>query len=72
MKEEICYRLEWTSVNVPHENRFDVFYTLKTAKDYANRLAKAGNKNISLYEVRKSFNLIPISDWFDKSIGPRG
>jgi hypothetical protein len=72
MREEICYRLEWTSVNVPHENLFEEFHTLKTAKDNANRLATAGNKNISLYEVRKSFNIIPTSDWFDKSIGPRG
>ena len=71
MKSEICYRLEWTSVNAPHENLFEEFLTLKTAKDNANRLAKAGNTNISLYEVRKCAFLIPTSDWFDKSIGPR-
>ena len=71
MREEICYRLEWASVNVPHENLFEEFHALKTAKDYANHLAKAGNTNILLYEVRKSFNLVPTSDWFDKGIGPR-
>ena len=70
MQNDIYYLLQWSSPNVPKVQFMEV-RTLKTAKDNANRLAKAGNTNISLYEVVRDYRLVPTSDWFDKSAGPR-
>ena len=70
MQNDIYYLLQWSSPNVP-EVQFKEVRTLKSAKDTANVLAQAGNTNISLYEVVRDYRLVPTSDWFDKSAGPR-
>lgn len=65
MNETISYVVKWEDpLNGGHY--FNEEHTLRGAKDYANELVKEGGKNIAVYEVVKTYRVIPTADWYRK------
>ncbi|MBR4792582.1 MAG: hypothetical protein IK038_02845 [Bacteroidaceae bacterium] len=65
MNETISYVVGWEDpLNGEHYS--DEVHTLRGAKDCANELYKNGCKNIELYEVVKTYRIIPTADWYQK------
>lgn len=65
MKETISYVVEWEDP-LDGGQYYQEERTLMGAKDYANELVKQGGKNIAVYEVVKTYRIIPTADWYRK------